>query len=199
MRGSLVVGVALALVGCPREPAPGATGSGEATGSSSSTSSSGDTPTGGEVGAGTSSGASTTSGALTTTSTSTAWTTTTAAAASEGGSSSGEVGESGETSGGEGGDSTTGPPPHLFDCYGCDCDADQYYCQQVFNGVAAGAPRGRDRLCPVVRPDTLDNGCVPIPADCEGLASCTCLPQMNGMCFCSEVEAGVFEVVCPLP
>jgi hypothetical protein len=128
------------------------------------------------------------------------------------GSSSGETsgGESGSTSSGmadtstdttlvatsEGSDdSSSGEPGAWFDCYGCLCDADLFYCQQVFDGLKDLPPKH----CPVVRPDTLDSGCVMFPQECGVTPTCDCLPKMDGGCFCTEVEPGVFEVVCPLP
>lgn len=200
MRGSLVVGVSLALVGCPKDPPPGVSEGGATTLAETSSSSSSSPPTGG---GGSSSGATTeppTTAIVEQTSTSSGSTTAAGSSgeASSGGETSGDAGGTSSGSSGDG-DSTTGPPPRLFDCYGCECDANEYYCQQVFNGVLRAAAGDERRLCPVVDPDTPDNGCVPYPTFCEGTPSCQCLPQMNGTCFCTEVEAGVFEVVCPLP
>lgn len=198
MRRSVVVGLSLALAGCPKEPVTMSSDTGDPSTGSPTTSST-ETPTG----SGSSSGGTTEAVTSTTTAaTMTTSSTGTEAAVSTGDASSGsaETSSGGTTTTGtsEDGDSTTGPPPLLFDCYGCECDAHEYYCQQVFNGVVEHDARER-RMCPVVEPDTLDNGCVPIPDRCEGIATCACLPQMNGMCYCNEVETGVFEVVCPLP
>lgn len=195
MRGSGVVAVSLVLVACPKDPpmtgTGASTGEGSSTGSTTGTGSTAEAPTGGATAATGTTAAATeaaptgTTGAATTGTTADVWTEATA---------------TGRETSGEGGDSTTGPPPRLFDCYGCDCDANTSYCQQVFNGVAGPPfPRRDPPMCPEVEPDSLENGCALYPARCEGLPTCTCLPQMGGACFCTEVGPGVFEVVCPLP
>lgn len=186
--------LSLALTACPKEIIFEASGSAE--GSSSTGSATTSTSTVPTTGVDTSSGGGEATTALIVTT------------GGSGETSSG--GESGSTSTGtadtssgttmiattdEAESSSTGEPGAWFDCYGCLCDADMFYCQQVFDGFKDGPPKH----CPVVQPDTLDSGCVMFPRGCGDAPTCDCLPNMDGGCFCTEVEAGVFEVVCPLP
>jgi hypothetical protein len=190
MRGRFGFAVALALTACPKEPEPGPLSDGTTIGvttvrPATEDASTAATPTDGgpTTDSPTSPGETTsdpTTGVASTGSTGSTGTATTMPA-TDGGSS---------TSTG-----TTGEPGKWFDCYGCMCDADEFYCQQVFNGVV----KPRDRECEEVRPDALDNGCAAYPDSCGATPTCACLPVMGGLCYCTEVEDGVFEVVCPLP
>lgn len=196
MRWVVVVALAVLLSACVKELTLLSTGDGDASGTSG-TSTEPAVPT-------TTNGSSSTSAAPTTSGAETSGTT--AATSGETGSSSGDSssGEAESSSGttmmatSESGDETTGSLVRPFDCYGCLCDADISYCQQVFAGVTAPPP-GPAEECPVVLPDTLDSGCVAFPDDCGATPSCKCLPNMKGACYCTQPEPGMFEVVCPLP
>ena len=157
----------------PEVPTGGAAPTTGDPGTSASTSTS--TSTGGD--------ATSTTGDGTSTSTSTGSSQTSGDATGPGGTSSG--------------DAATGPPPRLYDCFGCDCDADTTFCRKVFAGVVAVED---PPLCPVVEADGLESGCVVYPRGCDP-PSCACLPLMNNNCFCNESERlpGAFEVTCPLP
>lgn len=184
----------LGLAACPKEQVGGSASSTSATaGASSSTGERTPTSTGGEV--------PTTGTPDPTTGTTTG--TTGTSSGSETGSSTGALLSTGTSIGGESssssGDATTGPPPQLFDCFGCDCDAHVGFCRKVFAGVAAFA--GPDpEMCPTVDPGGIESGCVLYPRECDP-PSCACLLRTNGDCFCNESERspGAFEVTCPLP
>jgi len=196
MRGVAVIVLSLVLVACPQELTLHTSGEETTTGTSgTSTGPAVPTTSMGTSTGGTSSGGSTgieevTSG-------------TSSGSSGEPGSSSSGGGETeGETTAGTtGGESSTTEALVLpFDCYGCLCDAEAFYCQQVFGGLTArGAVPLPPELCPVVEPDDLGSGCVEFPAVCGDMPTCDCLSTMNGDCYCKEVEPGVFEVICQLP
>ncbi len=132
------------------------------------------------------------------------------------GTSTGGTSSTGASSGQGTGDSgldgtseaTTGEPPLLLDCFGCLCDVNPTFCRHVFAGVqgagvqGAGVPGpsyyGPDTECPIVDVEGQESGCVLYPASCDP-PSCECIPTMDGSCFCSLIEQGSFQVICPLP
>lgn len=198
MRGVAWIVLSLALIACPKELTLHTTGEESETSGTSGTSTGPAVPTTsispptGE----TSSGGGSTEVDPTTSGTTSGSSGEAGSSSSGAGSTTGEATD--ETTGVEG--STTGSLGQPFDCYGCLCDAEASYCQQVFGGLTgrAGVPLPR-RPCPEVEPDSLGSGCVLFPAVCEGVPTCDCLSTMNGDCDCEEVERGVFEVICQLP
>lgn len=198
MRGVAVIVLSLALVACPKELTLHTTGEESETSGTSGTSTGPAVPTTSMAlsTGGTSSGGGSTEVEPTTSGT-------TGGSSGDAGTSSSDAGSTtgsttGSTSGGE--DSTTGSLGQPFDCYGCLCDAETSYCQQVFGGLTARASIPLPpKLCPVVEPDSLGSGCVLFPAVCGGVPTCDCLSTMNGDCDCEEVGPAVFEVICQLP
>lgn len=118
------------------------------------------------------------------------------------GSSTGDSGLAGTS------EASTGEPPLLLDCFGCLCDVNTSFCRKVFAGVQGAAVHdvvdngiavmGPDPECPIVDVEGQESGCVLYPESCDP-PSCECIPTMNGSCFCSLIEQGSFQVVCPLP
>lgn len=193
MRGVAVIVLSLALVACPAELTLHTT--------SEDTGAPGTMDTSGEPTAPTTGAAVTTSGGASTGGSTGPAAVTTSEGSSGAGTTSTDTGEA-ETSSGTttgtttaAGESTTEVFGLPFDCYGCLCDADIHYCQQVFGGVTQLPMEG----CPLVDPDSLGSGCVLFPERCGGTPSCDCLPTMKGACYCKEVDPGVFEVICPNP
>jgi hypothetical protein len=197
---SLGPALLLVLAGCPKgHPADDSTGA-AVTGIDASSSTGAVTPTSGDPDTGAASSTSTTTGAPTGSTGVDASSSSTGALQTTGdpGTSTGTSTGDSSTSTSSSGDATTGPPPRLFDCFGCNCDADMTFCRKVFAGVVAVED---PPLCPIVDARSLESGCVVYPADCAEPPSCDCLPLMNNNCFCNESERvpGAFEVTCPLP
>lgn len=194
MRGFAVVVLSLALAACTTEltllttseDTTGAPGTASSTAGETSlpTTGSPDATTGSATTGGTSGAVAATTGEEGT-STGASLSTSTGEVESTGGSTSGSTSEAG--------DATTEDFTRPFDCYGCLCDADVHYCQQVFGGVVPLSG------CPEVRPDSLESGCVRFPEACGDKPTCDCLPTMKDACYCKEVATGVFEVICPNP
>jgi hypothetical protein len=67
----------------------------------------------------------------------------------------------------------------------------------VFYGAQGAVSNEPDTECPIVDVEGVQSGCVLYPETCDP-PSCECIPTMNGSCFCSLIEQGSFQVVCPL-
>lgn len=83
----------------------------------------------------------------------------------------------------------------LFDCGGCACDGKTHYCLRIAAGALRAPPPPDAPSCD----DAGANDCQPLPANCGGVPSCTCLPSpYGGACNCNDVGGGL-EVFCALP
>jgi hypothetical protein len=131
---------------------------------------------------------------------------------STGGGSGGTTAIGGTTSGGSGGGiviSDAGPPINdtgvadaaWFDCLGCACDGTTSYCYSFSGGMKqppARVPPDPDAATCDVATEPSGNGCVLLPAECQGAPSCACLPTSLSWCNCYD-DGGGLRVQCNAP